>query len=153
MISFRKGFTVLEVLIVVALFGLMVALGLLSIRSAHARARDAQRLYDIEILRSALRQHWLERATYPTSAGVLLGSPGTNTDIFTREGFSSRGATEVLVYLDQVPVGPTSNEYYRYKGGSNGYSIRFQTESETAYGKANVYYAHASGIDGKDEEK
>jgi hypothetical protein len=117
------------------------------------RVRDAQRLSDVSVLRSALTNYWLEKATYPVSNGVDLGSPGTKTDVFTSSGFVGRDEVSGTVYVNRVPVGPRAGEYYRYRGGANGYSIRFLTESETILGDANVYYAHASGIDNVDEEK
>lgn len=41
---FRRAFTVLEALIVVAVFGLLATLAVLSLNSARASLRDAQRL-------------------------------------------------------------------------------------------------------------
>ncbi len=153
MIVTRRGFTVLEVLIVLAVFGLLATLAALSLNSARARQRDAQRVSDISLLRNALSQYWTQNATYPTSDGVNLGQPGTKTDVFTSAGFMAREEAQSPFYINRVPVGPSAGEYYRYRGGSNGFSLRFQTENVTAYGNANVYYAHASGVDNTDEEK
>jgi prepilin-type N-terminal cleavage/methylation domain-containing protein len=152
---FRRsgGFTVLEVLIVLAVIGLLATLSVLSLNSARARTRDAQRQSDISVLRSALSQYWLEKATYPSSGGINLGEPGANADALSANGFVSAQETGGTVYIPRIPTGPRAGEYYRYHGGPNGYSLRFRTESDTIYGKANVYYAHASGIDSADEEK
>ena len=149
----RAGFTILEVLIVLAVFGLLATLAVLSLNSARARVRDAQRLSDVSTVRAALSQYWLEKATYPASGGVNLGQPGTNTEGFSGAGFVKHDDAQAPIYLNRLPTGPKSGEYYRYRGGANGYSIRFQTESDTEFGKANVYYAHAAGVDNKDEEK
>ena len=149
----RPGFTLLELLIVLAVLGLFATLAVLSLNGARRAQRDAQRLSDISVLRSALGNYWLEKATYPTSDGVELGRPGANTDVFNQDGFVGRDSAKPPFYLERVPVGPSANEYYRYRGSSNGYSIRFVTESETAIGKANVYYLHSTGIDQADEEK
>ncbi len=143
----------LEVLIVVAVFGLLATLAALSLRSAHMRLRDTQRLSDISALQSSLRQYWLEKATYPVSASLDLGRPGVNADALTRDGFTSVAEAKPPFYLNHMPIGPKPGEYYRYQGGANGYSLRFQTESDTVYGQANVYFAHAGGVDMKDEQK
>lgn len=151
---FKPGFTILEVLIVLAVFGLLATLAVLSLNSARARVRDAQRLSDVGTVSAALSRYWLEKATYPSSAGILLGAPGTNTEVLSAGGFEKREKAQSPIYLDRLPAGPKVGEYYRYKGGANGYSIRFVTESDTELGKANVFYAHSNGaIDGKDEEK
>lgn len=151
--NFRRGFTVLEALIVLAVFGLLATLAVLSLNSARASLRDAQRISDVSVIRSALSQYWLEKATYPTSAGVDLGAPGTNTDRLTGSGFVSATDPSEPVYLNRVPTGPKVDEFYRYRAGANGYSIRFQTETRTDLGPPNVYYAHATGIDLEDVEK
>lgn len=149
----RSGFTILEALIVLAVFGLLATIAVYSLNTARARTRDAQRLSDVSVLRSALNQYYLENNTFPLSSGVLLGQPGTKTDVFTGSGFAAGGEAQGRTYLERVPVGPKANEFYKYHGGANGYALRFQTESDTVYGKANVFYAHFSGVDGKDEEK
>ena len=150
---FRKGFTVLEVLIVIAVFGLLATLGALSLSSARARLRDTQRVSDMSVLRSALSQYWLEKAGYPVNSGVNLGQPGTNTDALTPDGFVARNNVGASVYLAPIPTGPNVGEYYKYHGGASGYSIRFQTERDTVFGKANVYYQHSTGVDNQDVEK
>ena len=152
--SSRRGFTLLEILIVIAVFGLLATMAAISLSSARARMRDAQRISDVNVLRSALRQYWLDKASYPTSKSVQLHAPGTNTDALTSNGFVAAKDAQPPVYLDSVPTGPNVNEYYRYKGSANGFSIRFQTESDTtALGKPNVYYLHSAGIDQEDTEK
>ena len=137
-VRLRSGFTILEVLIVFAVFGLLATLAVYSLNTARARTRDAQRLSDVSVLRSALNQYYLENNTFPLSGGVMLGQPGTKTDVFTSSGFAASGEAQERTYLTRLPVGPKANEFYKYHGGANGYSVRLQTESDTVYGKANV---------------
>ncbi len=153
MITWKKGFTIPELLIVLALFGLLLALGAWSVSSARARVRDAQRVSDVALLRQSLQQYFLQASTYPVSTGVNLGQPGANADRLAGAGFVGMNDISTPVYLSKIPVGPGTNEFYRYHGGANGYSLRFQTESDTDIGKANVYYAHATTIDQTDTEK
>ena len=136
-----------------AVFGLLATLAVLSLNSARASLRDAQRLSDVSVVRSALSQYWLEKATYPQSTGIDLGQAGSNSEMLSAAGFVARTDPTQPIYLNRVPTGPKVNEYYRYHAGANGYSIRFQTETRTDLGLANVYYAHASGIDLEDSEK
>lgn len=136
-----------------AVFGLLATLAVLSLNSARASLRDAQRLSDVSVVRSALSQYWLEKATFPQSAGVELGQPGSNTDMLSAAGFVARTDPTQPVYLNYVPTGPRVNEYYHYHAGANGYSIRFQTETQTDLGAPNVFYAHTTGIDLEDTEK
>lgn len=148
---FRRAFTILEALIVIAVFGLLATLAVLSLNSARASLRDAQRLSDISTMRAGLSQYWLEKATYPEAEEVLIGAPGATR--FTSAGFVDQGDPSAPVYIEFLSGGPRANEFYRYRGGANGYSIRFQTETRTDLGPPNVYYAHASGIDEEDALK
>jgi prepilin-type N-terminal cleavage/methylation domain-containing protein len=148
---FRRAFTILEALIVIAVFGLLATLAVLSLNSARASLRDAQRLSDISTMRAGLSQYWLEKATYPEAEEILVGAPGANR--FTSAGFVDQADSLTPVYIEFLSNGPRSNEFYRYRGGSSGYSIRFQTETRTDLGEPNVYYAHASGIDQEDALK
>lgn len=148
---FRRAFTILEALIVIAVFGLLATLAVLSLNSARASLRDAQRLSDINIVRAGLSQYWLEKATYPEAEELFIGAQGANR--FTSAGFVDQADPSTPVYIEFLSSGPRSNEFYRYRGGANGYSIRFQTETRTDLGPPNVYYAHASGIDQEDELK
>ncbi|MBP7133638.1 type II secretion system protein [Patescibacteria group bacterium] len=147
------GFTILEGLIVLAVFGVFATLAVLSLNNARARMRDAQRLSNVSIVRTALSRYWLEKATYPSSAGVDLAAPGTKTDVLTAEGFLDRGDLKDQVLYIQVPAGPNVGEYYHYKGTPNGFSLRVKTERDTDLGKANYYYAHSTGIDQEDVMK
>lgn len=149
--NFRRGFSILEAIIVVAVFGLLATLAVLSLNSARSSLRDAQRLSDISTMRAGLSQYWLEKATYPEAEEIFIGAAGSNR--FTSAGFVDQADSSTPVYIEFLSSGPRVNEYYRYVGGSNGYSIRFQTETRTDLGQPNVYYAHASGIDQEDALK
>ncbi|HVM90661.1 MAG TPA: type II secretion system protein [Verrucomicrobiae bacterium] len=149
--TYRRAFTVLEALIVVAVFGLLATLAVLSLNSARASLRDAQRLSDISTVRAGLSQYWLEKANYPVADSVLIGQPGANK--LSSAGFVDQSDQATPVYIENLSGGPKSGEYYRYHGSANGYSIRFQTETKTDLGAPNVYYAHASGIDREDSDK
>lgn len=149
--TFRRAFTILEVLIVVAVFGLLATLAVLSLSRARASLRDAQRLSDISTVRAGLSQYWLEKATYPESEEIMIGSTMANK--FTASGFVTQSDPSTPVYLQFISGGPKSGEYYRYRGGASGYSVRFQTETKTDLGAPNVYYAHASGFDREDALK
>lgn len=146
----RPGFSLLEGLIVLAMIGLLAAFAAVSLNSARARTRDAQRLSNMSTVRSALQLYWLEKATYPASEGMMIGQAATKSEVLTSNGFQSRAEASGNSFLPLVPTGPSVNEFYAYKGGPNGYSIRFKTESDTEFGKANIYYLHSNGID-KDE--
>ncbi len=149
---FKPGFSILELLIVLGIVGILGTAAAYTLRVSRADSRDAKRVSDISVLRSALSQYWLQKASYPLGENLLLGKPGSGAVGLTTNGFvGSEGGGAVI--LPQLPIGPKTNDFYRYTGTANGYSLKFTTERATAYGVGGTYYAHASGIDQKDEVK
>lgn len=151
-IHLRAGFSVLELLVVIAVIGVMGAAAVYALNVSRAKARDAVRVSDISVLRSGLSQYWLQKAAYPVSSGVELGKADQHADGLTTNGFVGQDGGGTVI-LPAVPLGPRPQEFYRYKGTVTGYSIRFITERDTVFGKAGTYYAHAGTVDGEDLEK
>ncbi len=151
-LTWRSGFTALEALIVLSFFGLLITLGALSISSARARMRDAVRLSDMNMLRAGLALGWQQQSTYPISSGIDIGVPGVS-DALSLSGFGPAGTAQPPTLLERVPAPPKANEVYHYKGNTNGYSIRFETERETFLGPPNVYYVHSGGFDAAEDLK
>jgi prepilin-type N-terminal cleavage/methylation domain-containing protein len=152
--TFRRqsGFSILELLIVLAIVGILASVAIYALGVSRATSRDSKRVSDVSVLRSSLSQYWLQMARYPVSDGVDLGVPGGPAVGLTTEGFvGQQGGGSVI--LPSLPIGPSSGEYYVYKGTNNGYSLMFTTERATAYGPAGTYFAHASGVDQQDVEK
>ncbi len=151
-LSLRSGFTILELLIALLIVGILGTFAVYALNVSRAMSRDAKRVSDVSVLRSSLSQYWLQKASYPTSAAVELGKPGSSALGLTTDGFVNSN-TGSNVILSTLPVGPSVGEYYVYTGSDNGYSLKFRTERATAYGKAGTYFAHASGVDQQDTEK
>lgn len=147
-----KGFTILELLVVVTVVGILAAVAIYSLNITRAMSRDSKRVSDISVIRAALTQHWLQKAAYPASDAVDLGKPGANADVLGGNGFTAKDQAIEPIFLQQVPVGPKAGEYYRYHGSAGGYSLKFTTERASAYGVAGTYYAHSGGVDKVDQE-
>ncbi|MFA5935693.1 MAG: type II secretion system protein [Patescibacteria group bacterium] len=148
----KSGFSILELLLVLAIIGILGAVAIYALSVSRATTRDAKRVSDISVMHSGLTQYWLQKASYPVSDPIDLGKTGSNAVGLTTNGFTGADGGGVVI-LQRIPVGPRANEFYRYKGTANGYSLRFTTERETAFGPGGTYYAHASGVDQQDVEK
>lgn len=149
---FLPGITIPELLIGLLLLGIVASGFIYALGVQRAMSRDAKRVSDISVMRATLSQYWLQQASFPASEGVLLGEPG-GAERLGPGGFTVIEDNTAPIFLEQVPVGPSRNEYYAYRGNEQGYSLMFKTERETAYGSAGVYYAHAGGVDRLDELK
>lgn len=67
----KKAFTLIELLIVIAIIGLLSTLSILALNSARARARDARRVSDVKQSKTALEMYYNENDTYPGALSQL----------------------------------------------------------------------------------
>lgn len=110
-IAFKKGFSILELLIVIAIIGLLVSIAAFGLAGARESARDGRRRSDLESIKSAIELYRADCGRYPASlnfGGSLAGS-GTPT----RCSASNQ-------YMRVLPQDPTSGRSYRYSVNANG---------------------------------
>lgn len=99
----QKGFTLVELLVVVAIIGMLAAIVLVSLGPARQRARDARRQADIRQVSTALELCYDDTTCaggqrYPTAAADVLGTAlGTRLDKYIT-----------------IPTDPTSTQSYRW---------------------------------------
>lgn len=68
----RNGFTLIEVIIVFALIGILVGLGLPQYKNATTRAREATLKENLYIMRQLIRQYYGDKGKFPTSLQTLV---------------------------------------------------------------------------------
>lgn len=69
------GFSLLELLIVIALIGILISLGAVSYASAQKKTRDARRQADLKAIADAFEQYYADtNAKYPTSASCTVST-------------------------------------------------------------------------------
>ncbi len=62
----RAGFTLIEMLVVIAIIGLLSSTILVGLGTARSRARDARRIADIREIQNGLEAYHSENGMYPT---------------------------------------------------------------------------------------
>lgn len=73
MISLNKksrGFTIVELLIVIVVIGILAALVIVTYNGIQQKARDTERKTDIKALQGHLEAYWADNAKYPTLTDV-----------------------------------------------------------------------------------
>ena len=95
----QKGFTIIELLIVIAIIGILAGLVLNNFQGAQAKARDTQRRTDINNIHAKLEEFFNEENSYPISftqadlAGIDAGAL-TDTDDITIEPTNATASTK-----------------------------------------------------------
>lgn len=75
--SRKKGFTLIEILVVVTIIGILASISLLSLRTARATARDSARKVTLRSLQSPLQLYWNNNGSYPlTGSNWYSSEPG-----------------------------------------------------------------------------
>jgi prepilin-type N-terminal cleavage/methylation domain-containing protein len=122
----NKGFTLLELLIVIAIIGLLASVVMVQFPGATKKARDARRLSDVAQILTALRIYHANTGTFPARTADACcddwdQGPCNGDDTFIA-GLITEGAATV------VPVDPAGGSgtgcygynYYVYSAGSYG---------------------------------
>jgi len=131
----KKSFTVIELLLVIAIIGLLFSIVLVASSGARAQARDAKRKADIDAIRKALEFYYIEHDRYPKKTAWV--SLEENPTLDTGEKFSEA----VGKWLPIIPKDPlwgktkeTGDLYsyqYRTTDDAKEYKIHVEMESGT----------------------
>lgn len=108
--SFSRGFTLVELMIVIAIIGILSSLGLNSYTSIQQRARDAQRKSDVQQIRIALEVIRSDYDSYPSTA--------VYDAVTCKTAFIVNGNT----YMQSLPCDPTLATRYIYSSIAPGSS-------------------------------
>ncbi len=121
----KNAFTLLELLVVVAIIGTLSAIMLPNFTSLRQKARDATRKSDLRTIQKGLElyRQSVVPAAYPAAAASRFPSPN---QCWTSTGFSAAcpgaGAT---IYLRTVPADPIRNPVapYYYAVAATAYTL------------------------------
>lgn len=115
------GFSLLELLIAIAIVGVLSALLLASFIGIRAKGRDAQRKADIRQLQTGLQLYYSDQNAYPIQATVTPAAPGgaaLNTPPCTTPAPLATGPTKI--YVRKIPCDPMNDTTY-WNGGKYYY--------------------------------
>lgn len=110
----NKGFTLIELMVVLSIMGILMALSLVSYQGARKSARDGRRKADLEQVRSALEMRRADCGSYP----VLIRVSGEN---ITGDQLSGTCLSSTI-YIT-IPSDPFPGRQYYYNGSADSYSL------------------------------
>lgn len=108
----KTGFTLVEILIVIAVLAMIAVFSSFTVFDALAKARDSQRIQEIEALAEALNYYYLANEEYICESDGMNGFIGIGGDI----------DTVLDSYMATLPADPKhdGSDYYYYYDGYHG---------------------------------
>ncbi|MDD5341581.1 MAG: prepilin-type N-terminal cleavage/methylation domain-containing protein [Patescibacteria group bacterium] len=153
----NKGFTVVELLVVILVILVLASISVFALNGQKAKAQDAKRLSDIRQIQTALEFYKSDAGEYPiVSTPIILGSQQYGRLCSKASGGFVSSQTVCSAdsnYMSQIPTDPAAGKNYTYTGTASGYDITFTTETTTSLGVAGTYHAHSSLIDSSAGDK
>jgi type II secretion system protein G len=113
------GFTFIELMVVIAIMGVLAALITGNYLSSLKRGRDARRKGDLEQVQRALEMYYEDNSAYPLTANFIFGTRFYDDS----DGNGSYDASKDQLYMDRVPNDPTSSRTYWYISTGTDYTL------------------------------
>ncbi len=111
----QRGFTIIELLVVLAIIGLLISGVLVGLSQARIRAQDTRRMEDIGQLQRALALYATTFHRYPIAAATttLTGTDTVSTALISAEA------------IPAIPKDPNASRSYQYSSTGASYLLEF----------------------------
>ncbi|MDO8511680.1 MAG: type II secretion system protein [bacterium] len=133
----KKGFTLIELMVVIGIIGILSSLILVSLNLARSRARDGQRRNDIKQIMTALELYYASNGEYPNTSNGVGKSSSPNDTWFTSSDSSWATFTAKLAPYLSLPKDPKQSAS-GWPGTANTYGYSYFSLKE--YGCQNQNY-------------
>jgi prepilin-type N-terminal cleavage/methylation domain-containing protein len=135
----KKGFTVIELLVVVAIIGLLASFVLVFVDSARAKSRDSKRIAEASTLQKAVEFYYNDRNEYPEATDWIKIEEDTDAN-----GPFSQAMKTYLPVMPKDPLYPKEENgkvfSYQYKSTEDKQDYKLRVELETGiYASYEVY--------------
>jgi prepilin-type N-terminal cleavage/methylation domain-containing protein len=141
--NLRQGFTLIEILIVVAIIAILASVVLVGLGPTQQSGRDARRLSDLREVQTGLELYYGKCGYYP-GASAASGCPTSWTAATYAGLYGTNGQDGVLgmsgIGVSSVPTDPSANGKYYYATDANGDSYILEAKLENLNNSAFTNY-------------
>jgi general secretion pathway protein G len=130
--SNQRGFTIVELLIVIVVIGILAAITIIAYNGVTKRANDTQRKSDVKSIAKALELYYIDNNRYPAGSGSTTINASWST---TADASWQNLATSLRPYLSTLPSDPISSPGVAVTGAS-GYNYAYYANTNTFCGAA-----------------
>lgn len=119
----RNGYTVVEMIITIAVIGILASIILAAMNRGGAQGRDAERASDLQNIKAALELYRLDNGRYPVGCNGDLGwsgQEGSGRYECTAGDFITLLAPEYISHLPRDPKLNGNDSGYLYMSGLGG---------------------------------
>ena len=131
--TMKKGFTIVELLIVIVVIGILAAITIVAYNGVQQKARDAQRRSDLTLLNKYVKMYVSENDSPPSTTGGCYAAK--STVLSGCEAYTT--LDKVTSYVAKLPIDPKNTAEYNYQY-RRGYKAN-STASNIIGGNANDY--------------
>lgn len=110
---YQKGFTIVELLIVIVVIGILAAITIVSYNGVQSRAQDSRRVSDITNIRDAIELYKIQNNTFPAVTSANTDSSGWEVS-YINNSFIPALRTSGVLNADLLDPLNNSTYFYRY---------------------------------------
>jgi type II secretion system protein G len=118
----KRGFTLMEVLIVIAILGILATMVMANFKASQQKSRDIRRKSDLSQIGKALEIYNNDFGSYPLADadGNIkgCGAGGIATCTWGTSQFAN--TTSTVIYMAKLPNDPITGLHYRYRSDGTG---------------------------------